>query len=81
MTGKERTDTTQPYTKQVKKNHKRNSIDSSFGKLLKWRENEHFRVLNLAEQCERQNKLQLNNEDSKSEGTGQTRIYKITVIK
>ena len=84
MKGNERSDTTHLNTKQVKdskENNERNNIDSSFEKLLKWRENEHLRVLNLAEQYERQDKLQLNNEDTKSEAISQTRIYKITVIK
>ena len=84
MKGAERTDTTHPYTNQVKdskKKGKRNSIDSSFEKLLKWRGKEHLRVLNLAEQCERQDKLQLYNDDTKFEAISQTRVYKITVIK
>jgi hypothetical protein len=78
---KGRSDTIQHKTEQIKKNN--GNIESSFEKLLKWRENEHLRVLNLAEQCDsvRQYKLQVDNEDTESEVISQTRTYKITIIK
>ncbi len=78
MKRKEHSDTVQYNAKQ-----RNGKIDSSFEKLLKWRESEHLRVLNVAERCGsiRQDKPQLDNGDIKSEVINQTERCKITVIK
>lgn len=69
MTERERSsDTARHDTKQKIGENNYGKIESSFERLLKWRENEHFRVLNLAERNDsnRKDKLQVDNEDTES---------------
>lgn len=77
MNGKEHSNT--PHDSHKKQ--KDGNIQSSFEKLLKWRENENLRVLNIAERHGgiRSEQLQMNNEGNKMlSSKGQCTI---TVIK
>ena len=58
-------------------------IESSFEKLLKWREHERIRVLNIAEQCGSHGKeeLQFDNENTKRKITNRRQECTIKTIK
>ena len=62
-------DTIADDTKQkIGRNDHNGKIESSFERLLQWRESEHLRVLNLAEQYDskKQDKVQLDSAGAKS---------------
>ena len=69
-------DTIADDTKQkIGSNNRNGKIESSFERLLQWRESEHLRVLNLAEQYDskKQDKLELDSEGTKSEQPNQAK--------
>ena len=77
MTEKEvSSDTTRHSTNQKIGGNNYGKIESSFERLLKWRESEHLRVLNIAERYDssKKDKLQLDDEDTESRQTKQTRL-------
>ena len=81
---KRKEDSNTPHHNKKQTKEKNGNIESSFEKLLKWRESEHLRVLNLTEQCGAINghdKLQLDIEDMKSKVDQTRQCIKIAVIK
>lgn len=71
-------DTIADDTKQkIGRSNHNGKIESSFERLLQWRESEHLRVLNLAEQYDskRQDKVQLDSEGAESEQPNQAKQW------
>lgn len=71
-------DTIADDTKQkIGRSNHNGKIESSFERLLQWRESEHLRVLNVAEQYDskKQDKLQLDSAGAESEHPNQAKQW------
>ena len=79
MLNERSSDTIADDTKQkLRRSNHDGKIESSFERLLQWRESEHLRVLNLAEQYDskKQDKLELDSEGAESEQPKQAKQAK-----